>query len=274
MKAIIAILLLFVSFYANTQTLFNDVFSAIDRNDLVMVKKILSTQTEVPRNKQGFSPISYAAMLGRTKIIEYLISTGINVDFNEKNFVTPLMLACKNAQLETIALLLKKGANINAQTRKLQYTPIIYACKSHSYSTFKLLVDNGANINITTKYKNTLLHILSEENYQNILLLLNDPILNDLNHNSFVSVEQYIEDTVKIAKLLIDRGIDINAKNDEGFTPIMFTIKNNNISLFNLFIKMGADLKIANIYDETPLKLAQIYKREKIVKIITNKLQK
>lgn len=57
---------------------------------------------------------------------------------------------------------------------------------------------------------------------------------------------------VNIAKFLIDKGADVNAKNIYGDTPLHYASMNN-IEITKLLLDNGADVNARNKYDQTPL---------------------
>ena len=59
--------------------------------------------------------------------------------------------------------------------------------------------------------------------------------------------------TLKIAKMLIDAGADVNASGMNGFTPLHFFSSSSRISAAKFFIKHGAKLDIRDDYNCTPL---------------------
>jgi ankyrin repeat protein len=47
-----------------------------------------------------------------------------------------------------------------------------------------------------------------------------------------------------MARLLLERGANVNAKDDEGNTALMFAAANNNVEMLRLLIDAGADLNV------------------------------
>ena len=66
-------------------------------------------------DREGRTPLFYAARDGDSSIVAELIRLGANVNARDKNLETALHFAARAYQPELIRLLLSKGANVNAQ---------------------------------------------------------------------------------------------------------------------------------------------------------------
>ncbi len=72
----------------------------------------------------GFLPIHYAAMFGRTALLEPLLSPVISVDVENLRGRTPLILAAKSAKVDTMKTLLEMKANIDKVERVFGHSPL------------------------------------------------------------------------------------------------------------------------------------------------------
>ena len=59
-----------------------------------------------------------------------------------------------------------------------------------------------------------------------------------------------------ILQLLIENGADINAKDNQGNSPIYIAVKNNEIRILRILIEKGADINAKNNLGQSPLHLA------------------
>lgn len=148
--------------------------------------------------------------------------------------------ACRNGDIETVNMLIKKGVNINDKnvhnSPKLTFceTPLIIACFYDKYDIAKLLISHGANVNEKNDYGTTALHVAClYGNYNTAKLLLeHDANVNVKNncdetplhvacgcyvHNNHGNGNYVYRDIVKI---LLEYGANINNENNIGETPL------------------------------------------------------
>jgi ankyrin repeat protein len=72
--------------------------------------------------------------------------------------------------------------------------------------------------------------------------------------------------------LLIERGADIDAKSFfDNYTPLLYATIKNNTEICKLLVEKGADVNAKNDYNITPLLLATIKKYTKIIDIFNRK---
>lgn len=72
------------------------------------------------QSNMGIRPIHAAALLGHERIVEFLISKGVDINV-ERADCTPLMLAASGNHVDVMKLLIKHGANINYVAKKSGY---------------------------------------------------------------------------------------------------------------------------------------------------------
>jgi ankyrin repeat protein len=65
------------------------------------------------------------------------------------------------------------------------------------------------------------------------------------------------DNSIAIAKLLIDRGADVDAKGNGGWTPLHLATANNHTEIAKLLIELGADVNAKDKYGWAPLDSAQ-----------------
>ena len=74
--------------------------------------------------------------------------------------------------------------------------------------------------------------------------------------------------SLEIAKNLIDKGVDINAKNNDGNTPLYMALLFQNEEMVELLIANGADLNAKNNDGLTPLQYAESHNLNDMAKLL------
>ncbi len=92
-----------------------------------------------------------AAGFGNTAIMKLLISNGAKVDCRNKEYeLTPLMGASVKGRKAAVALLIEKGANVNAADNA-GITSLMQACAGVAPQVVEELIRAGASVNATDK---------------------------------------------------------------------------------------------------------------------------
>lgn len=134
-----------------------------------------------------------------------LISTGADVNVQDKSGRTPLMHAAIDDRVEMMATLISNGAKVDIQD-SVGWSALHYAVQESSYDSCKLLMDNKATVDIQDIHGNT---------------PLSNAVINSRGNG-------------KIIELLRSSGADINLKNKHGVSPLQLanTIANFDVARF------------------------------------------
>lgn len=157
-----------------------------------------------------------------------------------------LFLAEKKDLPDAVKLLIQNGVNPNIKT-DFENTPLILAALYDNVETVKILLEFGADVNIKNQEKNNALMEMLDNNW----------------------INKITPDALRIIEILINAGIDVNATNVYGETPILLAVKKNNFELVKLLLNSGANPNVSfGGYEITPLKIAASNGNFDIVKIL------
>ncbi len=207
--------------------------------------------------------------LSRVKV---LLHNGADISIADDDSDNVLMYAALYSTAECMRQLLEKGANPNARN-KLGETPIMWC--SHDIEKTKLLLEYKADVNAKTKEGNTafLVACVGKSQLEMIKLYLEhgaDPLLkNNRNHTSLMRVAIY-GDTAS-ARLLVNKGVNINEKKGAGETALFNAIKSGNREMLLWLLANGADANVKDNYKATPLSYAVIVNDMEMVKALLEK---
>lgn len=95
-----------------------------------------------------------------------------------------------------------------------------------------------------------------------LLCLAFNAVAGDI-HKLFRAIENNNLSTVT---KYLEQGVNPNALNRNGYTPLMMAIRNESLPMAELILGAGADAKIRNKYNETAMMLASFHGQTEIVK--------
>ena len=75
--------------------------------------------------------------------------------------------------------------------------------------------------------------------------------------------------TEEMVEYMLEKGCDVNVKDDDGSTPLMEAVPQGHTAIVELLLKAGADPDVENRHGDTPLSVAQHRKHEGVVNLLT-----
>ncbi|MCL1875951.1 MAG: ankyrin repeat domain-containing protein [Synergistaceae bacterium] len=184
---------------------------------------------------------------------------------NDSDFIK----LCKEGYLNQIVDAVKGGANVNARGEG-GITPLMAmaARKPINPVLIKALLGFGADMETKDKDgKMAADHAIAAENDVFIDVLIEAS-------NGLVSVsyfEVYFAGSLQKVNDAINNGADMNARCEDGKTPLMYAAQgNSNPEVIAAIIKAGADVNARDIYRETPIFYATWGSNPEVVKALIN----
>jgi len=96
-------------------------------------------------NEYNQNPLLLALEVGQPELARRLIEAGADVKIKSKMYMTPLRVATLSGDLETVKLLLAKGASPDAP--KDEFPPFFYAIFKGHDDIARVLIDGGTDLN-------------------------------------------------------------------------------------------------------------------------------
>jgi ankyrin repeat protein len=156
--------------------------------------------------------------------------------------------------LDTVALLLERGANVNARNRRAS-TPLHWAV--HDAAKVRLLLDRGASLNAKNVEGRTPLFLaasLGQSSAMTRLLLERgaDASIPTANGQTPLMAAAARGDVDTLGQLITAK-VDVNARNGAGETALMFAATSGTAGAVRLLIDSGADATLRSKRNETAL---------------------
>ena len=219
------------------------------------------------QNKDGETPLHLASCYGKVEVARMLIERSADVTAQNKNGETPLHVASRHGQVEIAPVLIERGADVTAQNKNGESLLHLMSRREKvKAEVAHVLIERGADVAAKKEDGETLLH-----------LALTPPLFPPLPHwddiqGLTLSQPPGEVTEVELAHMLIDRGADVTAQNEDGDTPLHLALNQNQSWAFTqllipfstrrqievacVLIDGGADVTAKNMYGETPLHLA------------------
>lgn len=189
---------------------------AVCANDMGRVRQSLANSIGYLRkcDKNGVTPLCWAAMLGCRDMVELFLREGAKPSWGDLYGRTPLAYAVAGGQKEMALLLISKGADVNSRDQEGN-TPLHTACLAQSDSeavceAAGAIIGKGAD-------------------------------MRSRNNGGYEPLHCAIaRGKARLAALLISKGAPVNEKTSQGKTPLAMAREKGQQKIAELLLKAGA----------------------------------
>ena len=213
-------------------------------------------QLNIEYNRDAFVK---QASEGDTIAVELFLDAGMQLEGYDKNGQTVLIAAAANGQVETVQLLLDRGANIDAlnSVNGSQHSALYTAVRENRFDVVKLLLSRGVDVKKGVNIY--ALQAAAARGSTDVAQVL-------LSKGADVNVMAYEETPLQAAvrrqhvdmvKLLLNNKAEVNAQDREGYTALHMATWgiNPNIEIIKTLLDNGADVNLKNKHGQTALQL-------------------
>ena len=171
------------------------------------------------------TPLTAAAKAGDLGAIRQLLSAGLDVNAVDADGWTALHHAARTGHIAMARLLLSNGANPNLVRKgsPVQGSPLHSASANGHLEMVELLRQHGADLGLTIDEGRTALHTAA------------------------------LACKRSICAALVDMGLDVNAKDGNGWTSLFWASNSEEANTLELLLTLGGDPNQAGAGDETLL---------------------
>lgn len=191
----------------------DDFFRVIHAGDSESLRRLAATSVNV-KDRLDTTPLHYAALYGDLESVRILVDRGANLDARNKSDATPLIYAAYN--FEKTRLLVEKGADVNAHSSR-GMTPLKVAASVHgNIATLRYLLDKGADVKQIDESGADALQIAA------------------------------LKGDADMVRLLLEKGADARTADKGGYTALLNAFTVVDPERVRLLLDAGADVNAAN----------------------------
>jgi ankyrin repeat protein len=228
------------------------------------------------RERKGQSALMWAAAEGHVAVVRALLEAGADLNATLDSGFTPFFFAVREGHIEVVRALLDAGVDVNKpllrrerpQMRDNIYarapargtSPVVLAVQNGHFELAIALVDAGANPNdVQTGFSP--LHTLS---------WVRKPDSSDISDPAVPAGSGKLT-SLEFVREIVKRGANVNLQLEkgtpklnntssridvEGATPFLMAADRSDVPLMKVLLELGADPKLANVTNTTPLMAA------------------
>lgn len=224
------------------------------------------------KDSRGGTPLMYAAAIGSEAMLRTLIEAGADVNAKSSFGATALIFAA--GSLPRVRLLVEHGADVNARTNRGN-TPLLVAAKhAGNLDTVKLLIAKGARLDAPpSEDGETPAAAAAAADDAEMLRVLLD---RDVEHNlagaagPMTLMNAARTGNLAAVKLLLSKGVPVNAQSPEEsdgrvkngpiaighLTPLILAVARGGPETVRTLLDAGANVNAQDVRGMTPLMLA------------------
>lgn len=144
-------------------------FESALEGDMATVKQALAQPGAATfAGPDGRTALMLASFNGHTEVAELLLNAGAPIDSVDKIKRTALMYASSGPNAVTVAMLVKRGANVNLTDGEQNWTPLMFACAEGNTEVARILLGAGANPNAIDSDGDTSLKFAQSKGFKEI----------------------------------------------------------------------------------------------------------
>ncbi|XP_059839575.1 CARD- and ANK-domain containing inflammasome adapter protein [Hypanus sabinus] len=231
------------------------------QNNFFSVVKLMLKE-EAGNYKRKKSFLHMAALRDESKIAEILLKCGAAADIKDEKNRTPLIHAVSLGHLSTVKVLLEAGAKVDVDM-------IDGALNSNNQSLIKLILEYATGISPNVLV-NALFKAVQKNQHRAVGVLIERGIdINAKNEMQYTPLLLAAElGHTESVKVLITKGAHLNERTPNMNSALHLAAETGSLSVAKLLIDEGMDVNIIGCSDQTPLHFASFHNQPPMIEAL------
>src|SRR5262249_1107689 len=193
-------------------------------------------------NRYGITPLGLAATNGSAVMLRTLLDAGADPNTARPGGETALMTAARTGRVDAAALLLDRGANVNAKDNVHAQTALMWAVLENHADMVNLLLARGADIDAhtnVTKPKGE--YVPARVGGAAGNGIVRQRALPTADGGMTPLLFAVRDGNTAVTRLLLDRGADLSQSSGNNTSPLLIALLNGQVGIATELLERGAD---------------------------------
>jgi ankyrin repeat protein len=227
---------------------------AIEYGHLELATYLLENGADINKRARDATAQCLAIQSGKLEVVKFVFERDREkLQLTDERLAKYLQDCVVTENYEVLNYLLEEiGVDINLRNKKTRETALITAVRKLNLKMVTFLLENGADLTLKTAKNESCLHIA-----------ISPPSPHSSSSSSSsasLSSSSYSNcGTLEMVKVLVERGVEINAQSTKGNTALSLAIFKGSLTIVKYLVENGADLNWNDKAGETLLLLAAKY---------------
>ena len=220
---------------------------AVYRSDVAIAERLISLGAAVDAaNRYGVRPLTIAAAAGHAGLVELLLDADADPALPAAG-EPPILSAARTGSLDTVRLLVRHGADINATETLRGQTALMWAAAENHAAVVRTLLELGADVHARSTGAGTVRSgaLDADQRAPEQVTVGFTPIL-------FAARQGALD----AARVLVAAGANVNEQGPRGSNALLIATRNHHYELAAYLVARGADPNAADAGGATALHAA------------------